>query len=144
MNSSINRALIFQGGGSLGAYEAGAYKAIKEELSQYRRAKGRENGVIFLTMRTISSHLSVFLVDGIITSVLTATRTSLSADLLSAAGFYIGRDAGHYDYIVRCVCLYAIASSSSSLERRDRCDCLAKAYFFIEYAAIPARQPHKA
>ena len=26
MNSSINRALIFQGGGSLGAYEAGAYK----------------------------------------------------------------------------------------------------------------------
>src|SRR5215218_769903 len=40
MNSSINRALIFQGGGSLGAYEAGAYKAIKEEFSQYRRAKG--------------------------------------------------------------------------------------------------------
>jgi hypothetical protein len=78
MNSSINRALIFQGGGSLGAYEAGAYKAIKEELSQYRRAKGRENGVIFLTMRTISSHLSVFLVDGIITSVLAATETSLS------------------------------------------------------------------
>jgi predicted acylesterase/phospholipase RssA len=27
MNSSINKALIFQGGGSLGAYEAGAYKA---------------------------------------------------------------------------------------------------------------------
>src|SRR5215216_1928578 len=40
MNSSVNRALIFQGGGSLGAYEAGAYKAIKEEFSQYRRAKG--------------------------------------------------------------------------------------------------------
>lgn len=34
MNSSVNRALTFQGGGSLGAYEAGAYKAIKEELSQ--------------------------------------------------------------------------------------------------------------
>ena len=33
MNSSINRALIFQGGGSLGAYEAGAYKAINEDLS---------------------------------------------------------------------------------------------------------------
>ena len=31
MDSSINRALIFQGGGSLGAYEAGAYKAIYEE-----------------------------------------------------------------------------------------------------------------
>ena len=42
MNSSVNRALIFQGGGSLGAYEAGAYKAIKEELSQYSRAKGNE------------------------------------------------------------------------------------------------------
>ncbi|MGB7665350.1 MAG: patatin-like phospholipase family protein [Nitrososphaeraceae archaeon] len=40
MNSSVNRALIFQGGGSIGAYEAGAYKAIKEELSQYSRAKG--------------------------------------------------------------------------------------------------------
>src|SRR5215472_806531 len=42
MNSSVNRALIFQGGGSLGAYEAGAYKAIKEELSQ-----GMENEPIF-------------------------------------------------------------------------------------------------
>jgi NTE family protein len=47
MNSSVNRALIFQGGGSLGAYEAGAYKAIKEELSQYRRAKGRGNEPMF-------------------------------------------------------------------------------------------------
>ena len=47
MNSSVNRALIFQGGGSLGAYEAGAYKAIKEELSQYRRAKERGNEPMF-------------------------------------------------------------------------------------------------
>jgi NTE family protein len=47
MNSSVNRALIFQGGGSLGAYEAGAYKAIKEELSQYSRAKGRGNEPLF-------------------------------------------------------------------------------------------------
>lgn len=47
MNSRVNRALIFQGGGSLGAYEAGAYKAIKEELSQYNRANGRENEPIF-------------------------------------------------------------------------------------------------
>jgi NTE family protein len=47
MNSSVNRALIFQGGGSLGAYEAGAYKAIKEELSQYSRAKGMGNEPIF-------------------------------------------------------------------------------------------------
>jgi NTE family protein len=47
MNSSINRALIFQGGGSLGAYEAGAYKAIKEDLSGYFRTEGRGNEPIF-------------------------------------------------------------------------------------------------
>ncbi len=47
MNSRVNRALIFQGGGSLGAYEAGAYKAIKEELSHYSRAKGMGNEPIF-------------------------------------------------------------------------------------------------
>ncbi len=51
MNSSVNRALIFQVGGSLGAYESGAYKAIKEELSQYRRAKGRENEPMMLVMQ---------------------------------------------------------------------------------------------
>jgi predicted acylesterase/phospholipase RssA len=33
MNSGIHRALVFQGGGSLGAYEPGAYKYINEELS---------------------------------------------------------------------------------------------------------------
>jgi predicted acylesterase/phospholipase RssA len=33
--SNVHRALIFQGGGSLGAYEAGAYKAISEELSTF-------------------------------------------------------------------------------------------------------------
>ena len=47
MNSRVNRALIFQGGGSLGAYEAGAYKAIKEELLKYSRAKGMGNEPIF-------------------------------------------------------------------------------------------------
>jgi NTE family protein len=47
MNSSINRALIFQGGGSLGAYEAGAYKAIYEELSGFFRTEGRGNEPIF-------------------------------------------------------------------------------------------------
>jgi hypothetical protein len=47
MNSSINRALIFQGGGSLGAYEAGAYKAINEDLSAYFRTQGRGNEPIF-------------------------------------------------------------------------------------------------
>jgi predicted acylesterase/phospholipase RssA/vacuolar-type H+-ATPase subunit H len=47
MNSGVNRALIFQGGGSLGAYEAGAYKAIKEKLSQNSRAKGSGNEPVF-------------------------------------------------------------------------------------------------
>ncbi len=47
MNSTINRALIFQGGGSLGAYEAGAYKAIYEALSEAFRAEGRGNEPLF-------------------------------------------------------------------------------------------------
>src|SRR2546423_9824767 len=47
MNSNIHRALILQGGGSLGAYEAGAYKAIKEDLSEYFRTEGRGNEPIF-------------------------------------------------------------------------------------------------
>ena len=47
MNSSINRALIFQGGGSLGAYEAGAYKAMNEGLSAFFITKGRENEPLF-------------------------------------------------------------------------------------------------
>jgi predicted acylesterase/phospholipase RssA len=47
MNSNIHRALIFQGGGSLGAYEAGAYKAINEDLSAYFRTQGRGNEPIF-------------------------------------------------------------------------------------------------
>ena len=47
MNTSINRALIFQGGGSLGAYEAGAYKAMNEDLSAFFRTKGRENEPLF-------------------------------------------------------------------------------------------------
>ena len=47
MKPNINRALIFQGGGSLGAYEAGAYKAINEDLSAFFRTVGRENEPIF-------------------------------------------------------------------------------------------------
>ena len=39
----IHRSLIFQGGGSLGAYEAGAYKAIKEDLLEFFRLEGRKN-----------------------------------------------------------------------------------------------------
>ena len=40
--SNVHRALIFQGGGSLGAYEAGAYKAISEELSVFLRKQQDE------------------------------------------------------------------------------------------------------
>ena len=47
MKPNVNRALIFQGGGSLGAYEAGAYNAINEDMSAYFRTEGRENEPIF-------------------------------------------------------------------------------------------------
>jgi NTE family protein len=47
MKSSINRALVFQGGGSLGAYEAGAYKAINEDLSDFHRTEGKGNEPLF-------------------------------------------------------------------------------------------------
>ncbi len=41
-SATRHRALIFQGGGSLGAYEAGAYKDIKEDLLPYLRSEGKE------------------------------------------------------------------------------------------------------
>jgi NTE family protein len=47
MTSTIHRALIFQGGGSLGAYEAGSYKAIHESLSRSFKDEGRENEPLF-------------------------------------------------------------------------------------------------
>jgi predicted acylesterase/phospholipase RssA len=47
MNSDIQRALVFQGGGSLGAYEAGAYKYINEELSRILKAAGKGNEPVF-------------------------------------------------------------------------------------------------
>ena len=47
MKPNVNRALIFQGGGSLGAYEAGAYKAINEDLLAHFRTVGRGNEPIF-------------------------------------------------------------------------------------------------
>jgi NTE family protein len=36
------RALVLQGGGSLGAYEAGAYKALYEWLSKKDKDEGKE------------------------------------------------------------------------------------------------------
>ena len=47
MNPSLNRALIFQGGGSLGAYEAGAYKAVNEDSLAYFRTEGRDKEPLF-------------------------------------------------------------------------------------------------
>ena len=44
---NTHRALIFQGGGSLGAYEAGAYKAINDELSAALRSVGRGKEPLF-------------------------------------------------------------------------------------------------
>jgi NTE family protein len=41
------RALVLQGGGSLGAYEAGAYKALYEWLSEKDKKEGREKSPTF-------------------------------------------------------------------------------------------------
>ena len=45
--SHFQRALIFQGGGSLGAYEAGVYKATYELLSERDVKLGRKGKPIF-------------------------------------------------------------------------------------------------
>jgi NTE family protein len=41
------RALVLQGGGSLGAYEAGAYKALYEWLSEKDKKEGRKKSSTF-------------------------------------------------------------------------------------------------
>jgi NTE family protein len=41
------RALVLQGGGSLGAYEAGAYKALYEWLSKKDKDEGKETSITF-------------------------------------------------------------------------------------------------
>ena len=41
------RALVLQGGGSLGAYEAGAYKALYEWLSKKDKEEGKETSITF-------------------------------------------------------------------------------------------------
>ena len=41
------RALVLQGGGSLGAYEAGAYKALYESLSKKDKSDGKETSITF-------------------------------------------------------------------------------------------------
>lgn len=41
------RALVLQGGGSLGAYEAGAYKALYEWLSKEDKSEGKETSMTF-------------------------------------------------------------------------------------------------
>jgi len=41
------RALVLQGGGSLGAYEAGAYKALYELVSKRDKSEGKETSITF-------------------------------------------------------------------------------------------------
>ena len=45
--NDFHRALIFQGGGSLGAYEAGVYKATYELLSERDVKLGRQGRPLF-------------------------------------------------------------------------------------------------
>jgi len=42
-----DRALVLQGGGSLGAYEAGAYKALYYWLAKKDKEEGKENSSTF-------------------------------------------------------------------------------------------------
>jgi len=46
-SNDFQRALVFQGGGSLGAYEAGAYKAFYELASERDKIIGREEEPLF-------------------------------------------------------------------------------------------------
>ena len=41
------RALVLQGGGALGAYEAGAYKALYEFLTEKDKREGKETSITF-------------------------------------------------------------------------------------------------
>jgi NTE family protein len=45
--NDFQRALVFQGGGSLGAYEAGAYKALYQLLSERDKNIGRKDKPLF-------------------------------------------------------------------------------------------------
>jgi NTE family protein len=47
ITNDYQRALVFQGGGSLGAYEAGTYKAIYELLSERDKKIGREDKPLY-------------------------------------------------------------------------------------------------
>jgi NTE family protein len=40
MRSDSQRALVLQGGGSLGAYEAGAYQALYEKITKMDKEEG--------------------------------------------------------------------------------------------------------
>ncbi|MDW0257327.1 MAG: patatin-like phospholipase family protein [Nitrososphaeraceae archaeon] len=50
--NDFQRALVFQGGGSLGAYEAGAYKAFYELLSERDKNTGREDNIFDIVAGT--------------------------------------------------------------------------------------------
>jgi NTE family protein len=41
------RALVLQGGGSLGAHEAGAYKALYEWISSQDKSEGKDTSMTF-------------------------------------------------------------------------------------------------
>ena len=57
------RALVLQGGGSLGAYEAGAYQALYEIISKTDREKG--DGCIFYNALYVIVRQPIILLLGI-------------------------------------------------------------------------------
>jgi len=64
----VQRALVFQGGGSLGAYEAGVFKALCENLVEKdKKSKSRENRAIFdVIAGTSIGAVNAVLITGII------------------------------------------------------------------------------
>ena len=64
----VQRALVFQGGGSLGAYEAGVFKALCENLVEKdKKSKSRENRPIFdVIAGTSIGAVNAVLITGII------------------------------------------------------------------------------
>ena len=57
------RALVLQGGGSLGAYEAGAYQALYERITKTDREKG--DGCIFYNALYVIVRQPIILLLGI-------------------------------------------------------------------------------
>jgi hypothetical protein len=55
-------ALVLQGGGSLGAYEAGAYQAIYERITKIDMEKGENYSGMLLSCKMLDILIIVFMI----------------------------------------------------------------------------------